>query len=70
MGCLTVLPLLAFPRPGQATELKIATWNLNWLTTRATGDRALPSDVAQRTEDDFIRLAQYAEVLNADLVAI
>ena len=55
---------------GHAAELKIATWNLNWLTTRQTGDRSLPSDVAHRTDVDFDRLARYAQELNADLIAI
>ncbi len=32
-----------------AAELKIATWNLDWLTTRHTGDRGLPADVTTRT---------------------
>jgi endonuclease/exonuclease/phosphatase family metal-dependent hydrolase len=50
--------------------LKIATWNLNWLTTRAPGDRGLPSDVTPRTQADFDRLAQYARELDADVVAL
>ena len=61
-----VLSLLAVSSP-HAAELKIATWNLNWLTSRATG---LPSDVKPRQPEDFERLHAYAEELNADLVAI
>ncbi|HQT75922.1 MAG TPA: endonuclease/exonuclease/phosphatase family protein [Rhodopila sp.] len=53
-----------------ATELKIATWNLDWLTTRATGDADLPADVTTRTDEDFGRLAKYARDLNADVIAI
>jgi len=61
-----VLSLLAARAP-HAAELKIATWNLNWLTSRAAG---LPSDVTPRQPEDFDRLHAYAEELNADLVAI
>ena len=60
------LPALA----GQAAELKVATWNLNWLTVRPAGDPALPEDVHPRGPDDFARLRQYAIDLNADVVAL
>jgi endonuclease/exonuclease/phosphatase family metal-dependent hydrolase len=63
---LTVL----LPLPALSAELKIATWNLNWLTTRPAGDRGLPSDVTPRVEEDFTRLALYARELNADVIAI
>jgi endonuclease/exonuclease/phosphatase family metal-dependent hydrolase len=66
---LILLALLA-PVPCVAADLKIATWNLNWLTTREAGDPGLPPDVRPRAEDDFARLAQYAAELNADVVAI
>jgi endonuclease/exonuclease/phosphatase family metal-dependent hydrolase len=61
-----VLSLLTAGVP-HAAELKIATWNLNWLTSRTAG---LPSDVKIRQPEDFDRLRAYAEELNADLVAI
>ncbi len=51
----------------RAAELKIATWNLNWLTTRQAG---LPADVKIRQPEDFDRLAAYAHELNADVIAI
>jgi endonuclease/exonuclease/phosphatase family metal-dependent hydrolase len=66
---LWVLAVLALPLPAWATDLKIATWNLDWLTTRQAG-HGLPADVVPRDEDDFARLAQYARELNADVVAI
>lgn len=68
----SVLILLALLAPVQAlgTELKIATWNLNWLTTRQGGDMGLPADVKPRSEEDFALLARYARDLNADIVAI
>jgi endonuclease/exonuclease/phosphatase family metal-dependent hydrolase len=67
-----VLMLIALLFPAQAfsAELKIATWNLDWLTTRPAGDRGLPNDVTPRSEEDFGRLAQYAKELDADIVAI
>jgi len=57
-----LLPLHAF-----GAELKIATWNLDWLTTQQSG---LPDDVVLRSEEDFARLAGYAGELNADVIAI
>jgi endonuclease/exonuclease/phosphatase family metal-dependent hydrolase len=67
---ILLLLCLLLPRPALSAELKIATWNLNWLTTRSAGDPYLPSDVTPRSDDDFVRLAQYAKELNADVVAI
>ena len=66
----SLLLILLVPLAAQAADLKIATWNLNWLTTRAAGDRGLPADVMPRSDDDFGRLAEYARELNADVVAI
>jgi endonuclease/exonuclease/phosphatase family metal-dependent hydrolase len=65
-----ILLALLVPLPAFAAELKIATWNLNWLTTRSAGDPGLPSDVVPRSDDDFALLAKYAEELNPDVVAI
>ncbi|MEA2770086.1 MAG: hypothetical protein QOD93_3048 [Acetobacteraceae bacterium] len=70
MKLAVILLALLFPLPGLSAELKIATWNLSWLTTRPAGDRGVPSDVTPRVEEDFTRLAQYARELNADLIAI
>lgn len=64
-----LLPALA-QAAEQATELKVATWNLNWLTLRPAGAPGLPADVVPRRPEDFDRLAQYARELDADLVAI
>jgi endonuclease/exonuclease/phosphatase family metal-dependent hydrolase len=66
---LVVVLILLLPLPAGAAELKIATWNLDWLTTRETGDPYLPADVKPRDNEDFARLGQYARELNADLVA-
>ena len=69
MRRLALMLFATLSLPCYAAELKVATWNLNWLTTRSTGDRSLPSDVKRRSDDDFVRLAWYATELNADLIA-
>jgi endonuclease/exonuclease/phosphatase family metal-dependent hydrolase len=66
---LWIIFALLLPVPALSADLKIATWNLDWLTTRQAG-HGLPADVVPRDEDDFARLAQYARELNADVVAI
>ena len=53
-----------------AAELKLATWNLDWLTLRQPGDPNLPRDVHFRAPGDFERLRQYAERLHADVIAV
>jgi hypothetical protein len=70
MKRLTVLLVLLLPLRALAADLKVATWNLDWLTTRQTGDPDLPSDVTTRSDEDFAALARYAQELNADLIAI
>ena len=69
MKRLWVILALLLPAPALPAEFKIATWNLDWLTTRQAG-YGLPADVVPRTEEDFARLAQYVQELNADVVAI
>ena len=62
--CLLLVPGLAW-----GTELKIATWNLNWLTTRGA-DAELPTDVVPRVPADWVALRHYAQMLDADVVAL
>ncbi len=64
--------LLALLLPGlaQAQDLKVATWNLDWLTIRTQEAAHLPPDVKPRAPEDFDRLARYADQLNADVIAI
>jgi endonuclease/exonuclease/phosphatase family metal-dependent hydrolase len=64
------LLLLTATTAASAAELKIATWNLDWLTTRQPGQRGMPTDVRARQPEDFARLAHYAAELNADVIAI
>jgi endonuclease/exonuclease/phosphatase family metal-dependent hydrolase len=61
---------LALSRSAPAAELKIATWNLDWLTARPAGDPALPPDVVPKRPEDIALLAGYAARLSADVVAL
>lgn len=65
---LTILLLAAAPL--QAAEIKLATWNIAWLTLRPGHDRALPRDLTPRRAEDFSRLAAYARRLDADILAL
>ena len=65
--CLALVLSLLIASTCDAAELKVATWNLNWLTARETG---LPADVKIRVADDFERLRAYALELDADVIAI
>lgn len=53
-----------------ARELRLATWNIAWLTFRPPGHPDLPQGFRPRTEDDLRRLRAYAEELSADVVAL
>ena len=70
MKNLLFLLALLLPLSAKSEELKVATWNLDWLTTRPAGDPGLPADVTPRSAADFDRLAQYAAELNADVISI
>lgn len=66
-----LLALLALlPSAAVAGDLKVTTWNLEWLTTRPPGDPALPADVVPKTAADFAVLKRYAAQLGADVVAM
>ena len=54
----------------QAADLKVATWNMEWLTARLAGDAELPADVQPKTPADVKVLRAYAAQLNADVVAM
>ncbi len=47
-----------------ARKLKLATWNLEWLSAR------LEAGVVKRSREDYTRLAKYADRLDADVVAL
>jgi len=65
-----VLLLLWLAAPAGAAELKLATWNIAWLTLRADGDPILPRNLPRRDTADLDRLAAYAQRLEADIVAL
>jgi endonuclease/exonuclease/phosphatase family metal-dependent hydrolase len=62
--------LIAAAHPAAARILKIATWNLEWLTLRAAGDPALPETVTPKRPEDRALLRRYATALDADVVAL
>ncbi|HUB49475.1 MAG TPA: endonuclease/exonuclease/phosphatase family protein [Acetobacteraceae bacterium] len=70
VALVLVMAVCLPPVTALAAELKIATWNLDWLTDRPANDPALPSDVHVRGAGDFDRLRYYAAQLNADVIAI
>lgn len=65
---LFFLVILAFPATAQ--EIKLASWNIAWLTTKPAGHPDLPRDLTTRTEQDFARLRAYAERLAPDVIAL
>jgi endonuclease/exonuclease/phosphatase family metal-dependent hydrolase len=69
MRILFVALLLFTAWGAQADELKVATWNLQWLTARPEGDPDVPTDVKRKTPEDIVRLRSYAEALAADVVS-
>ncbi len=65
---LLCLLLLAFP--ARAENLRLATWNIAWLTQKPAGHPDLPRNITPRSPADLARLAGYAERLAADVVAL
>lgn len=56
----------------QPAPLKIASWNMAWLTDRlpgADGDAGVPPNIYHRTKADYDLVAKYVRRLNADVVA-
>jgi endonuclease/exonuclease/phosphatase family metal-dependent hydrolase len=52
-----------------AADIKVTTWNLNWLTQRSRQEASLPPDVHLRAPEDFVKLAGYVTKLDSDVVA-
>lgn len=65
---LLLLGLLLAALPTHAAELKVTTWNLEWLTDKRAGDHGLPRDVRPKGAEDIARVRGYAEQLNADVI--
>jgi endonuclease/exonuclease/phosphatase family metal-dependent hydrolase len=68
LALLLLALLLAVP--AAATEIKLSTWNIAWLTLRPPGDPALPRDLRARQPGDWELLRGYASRLGADVVAL
>ncbi|WP_052388963.1 endonuclease/exonuclease/phosphatase family protein [Belnapia moabensis] len=62
-----ILALSLLVTTAQAAELKLASWNIAWLTGRT---ELLPRDRAPRERGDAARLADYGQRLDADIVAL
>ncbi|MDP3417921.1 endonuclease/exonuclease/phosphatase family protein [Falsiroseomonas sp.] len=70
MRRILILLFLLLAVPAAAAELKLATWNIAWLTLKPTGHPGLPRNVEARTPADFQLLRAYANRLAADVVAL
>jgi endonuclease/exonuclease/phosphatase family metal-dependent hydrolase len=70
VSVLVLVTLRVVPHSAYADELKVATWNLDWLTLRPVGAPGIPADVVRRDPDDLSRLATYAQALHADVIAV
>jgi endonuclease/exonuclease/phosphatase family metal-dependent hydrolase len=75
--CLPLLlaaVLSALPAAANAKDVKIATWNMGWLTVRAAEINGPNTDpkraIYQRTDADFAKLRAYAHKLDADIIAL
>jgi endonuclease/exonuclease/phosphatase family metal-dependent hydrolase len=66
---LLALGLFLLAAAADAAELKLSTWNLEWLTLRPAGDPALPANVVPKGPADVGLLRRYALALDADIVA-
>ena len=69
-GGAFALLLALLSTSASAADLKVATWNMEWLTARLAGDPALPADVQPKSPADVQGLRAYALELNADVVAV
>jgi endonuclease/exonuclease/phosphatase family metal-dependent hydrolase len=70
MRAVLILLLLLVAAPLRAQEIKLATWNIAWLTLKPSGHPDLPRDLRTRTPEDLRLLRDYANRLNADVVAL
>ncbi|WP_376088776.1 endonuclease/exonuclease/phosphatase family protein [Roseomonas sp. CCTCC AB2023176] len=62
--------LLLLTGAAAAADLKLATWNIAWLTTKPAGHPDLPGNVTPRSNDDLARLRDYGRRLAADVIAL
>ncbi len=69
-SALILLLGLLVSAPVFAADLKLATWNLEWLTDRGAGDPRLPADAYPKQPEDIDLLRRYAAELDADVIAV
>lgn len=62
--------MILLSSPTHARVLKVASWNMGWLTSRPANDSTLPDGIYRRNRNDIARLAAYADRLDADVVAL
>ncbi|SNS87955.1 MULTISPECIES: endonuclease/exonuclease/phosphatase family protein [unclassified Azospirillum] len=71
---ITLLTMSLLTFPAAAKDIRIATWNMGWLTLRASeinGPNRDPNRaIYQRSDADFAKLKAYAKQLDADIVAL
>jgi endonuclease/exonuclease/phosphatase family metal-dependent hydrolase len=60
---LLVFLAQAFPVSANAAEIKLASWNIYWLTSE-------DPDHHRRKASDYVKLARYANDLDADVIAL
>ncbi len=70
LGALLLGLLVASGTARADDGIKIATWNMEWLTARKAGDPALPDDARPKRDEDIATLAGYASQLDAAAVAL
>ncbi|WP_135467298.1 endonuclease/exonuclease/phosphatase family protein [Crenalkalicoccus roseus] len=70
MRILVLIVTLLIATPLGAAELRLATWNIAWLTLRPADDPLLPEGLTRRRPEDYRLLAAYARRLEADVVAL
>lgn len=65
--CAALLGVLVTVGSAEARELRLASWNMEWLTSR---QEAVPPNVKVRTEEQFAAMRRYAAMLDADVIAV
>ncbi|GAB6854496.1 endonuclease/exonuclease/phosphatase family protein [Asaia astilbis] len=68
--CLLLLAVWGLSRTAEAASLKIATWNLDWLTQLPASAPGLPVNIPHRSAPDWSALRKTAYRLDADIVAV
>lgn len=69
MLALLLLWVVFLGGDADARALKLATWNLSWLTLRPAGGPDLPADTRPKRPEDIDTLRRYALALDADVIA-